>query len=343
MAPRAMILDCAGEVLTDDERAFFRDANPWGFILFLRNCSSPEQVRKLCGAMREAVGRADAPILIDQEGGRVARLKPPHWRRLPAGARYGDLHEMDAEQGKKAAYLYGRVLASELYPLGVTVDCAPILDVPVAGGHDVIGDRAYSHDPNAVSILGRAVSDGLMAGGVLPIIKHIPGHGRAFVDSHDALPVVDASAEDLRASDFAPFRALADLPMAMTAHVIYTAYDDAQPATLSSTVIEDVIRGDIGFDGLLMTDDLSMGALAGGLGARTAASFAAGCDIALYCNGDVAEKMEVAAATEPLSGRALARAEAALQCAKGPDEGDPDADFAALGELLGAVGGISVA
>ena len=306
---RACILGCSGLALTDAERAFFRAADPWGFILFRRNVESPAQVRGLVDALRDSVGRADAPVLIDQEGGRVQRLRPPQWPAYPPGRAYGELSPGDRRQ---MAWLGARLIAHDLQALGVTVDCLPVLDVPAPDAHDVIGDRAYSNDPAEVASLGRAAAEGMLAGGVLPVMKHVPGHGRARADSHKRLPVVEAAREALEARDFVPFHALADLPMAMTAHVVYRALDPARPATTSPVVIAEIIRGAIGFQGLLISDDLSMNALAGGLGARASAALAAGCDVALHCNGDAAEMESVVAATPALAGDALARAQTAL-------------------------------
>jgi beta-N-acetylhexosaminidase len=308
----ACILGCAGPVLAAEEAAFFRDARPWGFILFGRNIENPDQVRALVAALRDSVGRADAPVLIDQEGGRVARLPPPLWPAYPPGRAYGDLARADASLGREAAWLGGRLIAHDLAALGVTVDCAPVLDVPAPGAHDIIGDRAYGEDPVLVADLGRSFADGLLAGGVLPIVKHIPGHGRAGADSHLELPVVAADLADLAARDFAPFRTLADLPMAMTAHVVYAAVDASEPATTSAAVIERVIRGAIGFDGLLVTDDLSMRALSGDVETRARRSRDAGCDVVLHCNGDAAQMRAVVAGAGRLEGRAEERAAAAL-------------------------------
>ncbi|BAQ45164.1 MULTISPECIES: beta-N-acetylhexosaminidase [Methylobacterium] len=310
MTSLALILGCAGPVLSADEAAFFRAAQPWGFILFKRNIESPEQVRALTEALRETVGRADAPVLIDQEGGRVQRMTRPHWNAYPAGRTY--LRAGGPENGPALAHLGARLMAHDLAAVGINVDCAPVLDVPVPGAHDVIGDRAYGTEPGVVAAFGRAVAEGLMAGGVLPVMKHVPGHGRAGADSHHALPVVEASLAELDAHDFQPFRALADLPMAMSAHVVFRALDPENPATTSATVIREIVRGRIGFDGLLMTDDLSMNALAGGFRDRAAAAFRAGCDVGLHCNGVRAEMEEVVAAAPVLAGEALRRAEAAL-------------------------------
>ncbi|HXQ48076.1 MAG TPA: beta-N-acetylhexosaminidase, partial [Caulobacteraceae bacterium] len=287
----------------------FREVDPWGFILFKRNVETPDQVRRLVDDLRRCVDRPDAPVLIDQEGGRVQRLKPPHWPAYPPGRAYG---ELAPARRRELAWLGARLIAEDLCALGVTVDCLPVLDSPLPGASDVIGDRAYADEPQEIAALGRAAAEGLMAGGVLPVMKHIPGHGRATSDSHKRLPVVDAPLADLAARDFAPFRALADLPMAMTAHVVYRAIDPTSPATTSPVVIAEIIRGAIGFDGLLISDDLSMNALKGGLGERATAALAAGCDVALHCNGDATEAMAVAEASPPLAGKALARAQAAL-------------------------------
>ncbi|MEP5265116.1 MAG: beta-N-acetylhexosaminidase, partial [Nitratireductor sp.] len=311
MSLTSAIYGCAGTELNDAEKSFFREAQPWGFILFARNIADPGQLLRLTSSLREAVGH-DAPILIDQEGGRVQRLRPPHWRAWPAGRRYGEIYEQDSERGLYAARLGARLIAAELRSVGVTVDCLPVLDVPVRGAHDIIGERAYGEEPGLIAALGLAVAEGLMSVGVLPVVKHMPGHGRALSDSHKNLPVVDASLEELEGCDFVPFRALKALPLAMTAHVVYTALDPNSPATTSATVIGETIRGRIGFEGLLMSDDLSMKALKGDFGARTRASLAAGCDLVLHCNGDMAEMGAVAAEAKVLVGESLRRSEAAL-------------------------------
>jgi beta-N-acetylhexosaminidase len=309
---RAFIAGCSGLTLTDDEIVFFRAAEPWGFILFKRNIESPWQVRALTQALREAVGRENAPILIDQEGGRVQRMGPPHWPVYPPGRAYGRIAGDDPLFQREIARLGARLMAHDLRESGINVDCAPVLDVPVEGAHDVIGDRAYARDPETVAVLGRAAAEGLIAGGVLPVIKHVPGHGRAGADSHHALPVVHASREDLERQDFMPFRHLADMPLAMTAHVVYTALDPDRPATTSPRVVQDVIRDHMRYDGLLVSDDLSMNALAGSLAERAAAAFAAGCDVALHCNGRLDEMDAVASETPELAGEAKRRTEAAL-------------------------------
>ncbi len=311
MTTRAFIVGCSGPHLTPDEAAFCRDAQPWGFILFRRNIDTPEQVKALTSALRETVGREDVPILIDQEGGRVQRMGPPHWPAYPAGQAFGRLPGGCLGQ-REMVRLGARLIAADLREVGINVDCLPVLDIPSPGAHEVIGDRAYGRDPDTVAVLGRAAAEGLIAGGVLPVIKHMPGHGRAGVDSHHALPVVEARLEELETWDFRPFRHLADMPLAMTAHVVYTALDPDQPATTSRVVLGEVIRGRIGFDGLVMTDDLSMNALSGSLRQRAEAAFAAGCDVALHCNGRLDEMGAVAEAAPPLEGEAKRRAEAAL-------------------------------
>lgn len=311
----ALVLGCEGTVLTAAERDFFRDVNPLGFILFRRNVESPAQVRALVAGLRESVGR-HAPILIDQEGGRVARLRGPHWPELPPARAIGDISDLD--RAGQAAWLHGRLLAAMLADLGIDVDCAPVADVPVPGAHDVIGDRAFAMEPARVARLAGAQAAGLLAGGVLPIVKHIPGHGRAFADSHKELPVVHTERAALEAWDFAPFKALAGLPAAMVAHVVYTAIDPALPASISPMVITDIIRGHIGFDGLLFSDDLSMQALSGTLGQRTAAVLAAGCDIALHCNGQMDEMLDVAANARPMNGAATRRWSAASALVAAP-------------------------
>lgn len=306
MTTAACILGCSGLVLTVDEVALFAEGQPWGFILFGRNIGRPDQVRALTEALREAVGRADAPVLVDQEGGRVQRLGPPHWCCYPPGRAYGDL------RSPEIAWLGGRLIAHDLAPLGITATCAPVLDVADSKGHDAIGDRALSDDPALVSDLGRAFAEGLLAGGILPVIKHIPGQGRANRDSHHEAPIVETERGALESCDLAPFRALADLPMAMTGHVIYAALDAERPATMSPIVVGDLIRTTAGFDGLLLTDDLSMDALDGDLTSRAHAALSAGCDIALYGRGDLVGSKAVLAGARRLDGRSAARAERAL-------------------------------
>jgi len=333
-APKAVVFGCAGTTLSAAERRFLGAADPLGFILFERNCAEPGQVRGLVAALREAVGREDAPVLIDQEGGRVTRLKPPRWRAPPAPARFGELAGHDRAAALEAARLNARLIAHDLGALGIDVDCAPVADVPSPEGHEVIGDRALARDPVTVAALAGAVCEGLLAGGVLPVIKHLPGHGRARVDSHRELPRVATSREQLRGVDFVPFQALAHMPWAMTAHVVYSAIDPERPATHSPRLIAEVIRGEIGFDGVLVSDDLSMQALSGGLGERAARALAAGCDLALHCSGDLAEMETVAAAAAPLSVAARERLGRAARAARPADAIDPAALAARLDLLL---------
>lgn len=307
---RATIFGCAGPDLTADERAFFRDANPLGFILFARNVDTPERTRRLVDDLRSTVARAEAPVLIDQEGGRVARLKPPHWRKAPPGRVLGDLYARHPERGLEATRLNARLLAADVASVGCDVDCLPLLDIAFPETHAVIGDRAFSERPEAVAALGRAAAEGLMAEGVMPVVKHVPGHGRATVDSHHALPAVSASRDQLERTDFMPFKLLADLPWAMTGHVLFDAIDPDNCVTVSAKGVEDVIRGHIGFDGLLLSDDLSMQALGGSLGERARRALAAGCDIALHCNGRMDEMTEIAASSGPMSDRSARRFEA---------------------------------
>jgi beta-N-acetylhexosaminidase len=307
--PRAVVLGCAGEELSAGERHFFPDADPVGFILFRRNCRSRDQVRGLVETLRGCVGRDDMPVLIDQEGGRVARLRPPEWRLYPSAAHIASLPDPTAQH---AARLGARLIAGDLAQLGVTVACLPVLDLPTAGADPVIGDRAYGTVPERVARLAGAVCEGLIEGGVLPVLKHIPGHGRARVDSHYACPTVETNHDELSRTDFAPFRVLAAMPWAMTAHIVYRAIDPTAPATLSARVIAEIIRGEIGFDGVLVSDDLSMRALSGALGGgglaeRAQRALAAGCDLALHCNGDLAEMEEIVAATGAMSPQAAAR------------------------------------
>jgi len=312
MPVRAVIFGCGGYELSADEERFFRDASPWGFILFKRNCGSPEQVRRLTGRLRDCVGRPDAPILIDQEGGRVQRLRGGPWRARPAAAALGAINDQGGPLGRDLTYDNARLIAAELHELGINVDCVPCIDVPADEAHGIIGDRAFGRDPRAVAQLGQAVIEGMLDGGVLPVVKHMPGHGRARADSHMELPVVDAPLAELERTDFVPFRTLEKSPLGMTAHVVYTAIDASAPATTSKRVIDDVVRGFIGFDGALMTDDLSMRALKGAVADRAAAALAAGCDLLLHCNGNMDEMRDVAGAAPMLSGKALERTDKAL-------------------------------
>jgi len=310
------------------------DADPAGFILFKRNCESPDQVRALVASLRDAIERPDAPVLIDQEGGRVVRLGPPHWRVPPAPALLGALAEIDGAAGERAAWLNARLVAADLHPLGITVNCVPMLDLRFVEASTVVGDRSFGADPHAAIRLGRAVADGLRAGGVVPAIKHMPGHGRAAADSHAVLPRVATSLASLRARDFVPFQALRDAPAGLTSHVCYAALDAARPGTLSRAVIEKAVRGAIGFDGLLFSDDLSMGALTGPVGARAAGSLGAGCDVALHCNGKRHEMEEVAAAVPRLAGRALERFDRMQSSRQEPEPFDEAAGRRELAALL---------
>ncbi|WP_412772713.1 beta-N-acetylhexosaminidase [Nitrobacter sp.] len=338
MSARAFITGISGLALTAEERAFLHAERPWGFILFKRNIDDPLQVARLVQDFRETVEDADAPVLIDQEGGRVQRLNLPHWPAYPPGAVFGALYDRDRALGLKAARLSAQLIANDLADLGITVDCLPLADVPASGADAIIGDRAYGTEPDKVVAIARAVTEGLELGGVLPVLKHIPGHGRATADTHLRLPIVDASKNDLEAVDFAAFKALADLPMAMTAHVVFSAIDATQPATTSATIVEQVIRGTIGFQGLLMSDDVSMNALAGSIAERTRAIVSAGCDMVLHCNGELAEMRQVASEAPELSGRALERAQRALASRKPPRPFDREAARAELDALTGAAG-----
>jgi beta-N-acetylhexosaminidase len=307
----AMICGCSGLALTLEEVGFIREAQPWGLILFKRNVADKEQVLALASSFRALVGRKDAPVLIDQEGGRVQRLAAPNWPAYPSAASY-DSSIADPAAALDAAQLGARLIAHDLHEAGINVNCAPVLDLAQPGAHPVIGSRSYSSDPMRVAAFGRVVAEALMAGGVAPVIKHMPGHGRATVDSHLELPVVNASLAELARSDFAPFAALGNLPMAMTAHVVYTAVDPAHPATTSPEVVSRIMRDQIGFGGLIISDDLSMKALGGSFAERARGVFGAGVDIALHCNGDLAEAGDIAGACPQLVGESLRRAEAAL-------------------------------
>lgn len=338
MTANAVIFGCEGLSLTDWERKFFADSNPLGFILFARNCESPEQIRALVAALRACIGRDSAPVLIDQEGGRVVRLKPPRWRATPAAGRFGLLAGRDRELAEQAVHLNARLIAAEMLEVGITVNCAPVLDLPTPGAHDAIGDRAFGADPERVAELGQAFCAGLLAGGVLPVIKHIPGHGRARVDSHHELPRVETPRAELELSDFRPFAALARVPWAMTGHLVYTAIDPDNPATMSETVIAEVIRGSIGFDGVLVTDDLSMAALSGDYGTRASKSLAAGCDVVLHCNGKTEEMTATMGGIGALSAEAERRLAAAATRPSVPEEVDQAALAARLERLLDARG-----
>jgi beta-N-acetylhexosaminidase len=333
---RAFITGVSGSALTDEERGFLREAQPWGIILFRRNVTTPDAVRALIDDARATLGRA-APVLIDQEGGRVQRLGPPHWPLYPAGAAYGTLYERHGDSGLAAARLGARLIAADLHVLGIDVDCMPLADLPAADADPVVGDRAYGCEVDRVAAVADAIAQGLADGGVLPVLKHIPGHGRATADSHKSLPVVQTDRATLEASDFAAFRALAHLPLGMTAHVVFTAIDPTAPATTSPTIVRDVIRDSIGFTGLLMSDDISMSALSGSIAERTHAAIAAGCDIVLHCNGDMAEMVAVASEAPLLAADAAARAAAALAAKKRPAPFDR---MAARAEFLRLMAGV---
>ncbi len=312
-----MICGAVGPTLTDQEIGFFKDSRPAGLILFARNCRTAEQIKRLVDTFLEAAGH-DALILIDQEGGRVQRLEPPEWPQYPPGREFGALYDRDPEAGLKAVWLAANLIGRDLVELGINMDCLPVLDLRTAEGHDVIGDRAYHGDPEIVAELGLQASDGLLAAGVLPVIKHIPGHGRAGADSHKDLPIVGTPRHELEMSDFVPFQKLAGMPAAMTAHVVYSNLDETRPATVSPVIIREVIRGFIGFKGLLMSDDVSMDALEGTITERTVALIDAGCDVALHCNGKFDEMMQVAENVPVLADRALARFEQALAMRRKP-------------------------
>jgi beta-N-acetylhexosaminidase len=338
MYPKAFITGLSGPKLNADERAFIAGERPWGFILFKRNIETPSQVARLVDELKKCAGRGDVPVLIDQEGGRVQRLGPPHWPAYPPGALFGRLYDLDPALGLAAARLSARLIAADLWELGINVDCLPLADVPVAGADAIIGDRAYGTEPGKVAAIARAVTEGLEQGGILPVLKHIPGHGRANADSHLRLPTVDTLPKELEGTDFAAFQPLADLPMAMTAHVVFSALDPVHPATTSATIVQQVIRGVIGFQGLLMSDDVSMNALSGSIEERTRAIFSAGCDIVLHCNGNFEEMREVAAETPELSGKALQRAEQALASRAAPQPFDKVVARAELETMMSAAG-----
>jgi beta-N-acetylhexosaminidase len=313
----SFITGVAGPALTGEERQFLKEARPWGLIVFKRNIESPASLKALIDDFRSAVSWP-APVLVDQEGGRVQRLGPPYWPSYPPGAAYGLVYDRDRELGLAAATLGANLMAADLRAVGIDVDCAPIADVPVAGSNPIIGDRAYGTGPAKVAAIADAIAAGLLQGGVLPVLKHLPGHGRATADSHENLPVVATDRATLEATDFAAFRLLNGLPIGMTAHVVFSAIDPVAPATASATIVREVIRDSIGFSGLLMSDDISMGALSGSIGERTKAAIAAGCDVALHCNGKMDEMLAVAGSVPRLTGAAARRAEAALTLRRPP-------------------------
>jgi beta-N-acetylhexosaminidase len=334
---KAFISGCKGLTLTADEKAFFADERPWGFILFARNIGDAGQISDLVASLRDSIGNEDAPVLIDQEGGRVQRIRPPLAGTYPNAAAIGALYHQDATKGLRAAWLMSRLHAFDLMRYGINVDCLPVLDVAADGMSEAIGNRAYSRDPQAVAALGLAAADGLKAGGMLPIMKHMPGHGRALVDSHHKLPVVDRSFEELAQSDFVPFVALKNEVMAMSAHIVFTAIDPDRPATTSRKVVDSVIRGHIGFDGLLMSDDVSMNALAGDMQTRARGIIDAGLDLVLHCHGIMEEMTAVAGVVPELGGRSLERAEAAMAAFGAPDDHDEDTLRAEFMELIPSV------
>jgi len=337
MSASAAIYGLAGQALSPDEKAFFRDADPWGFILFARNIDRPRQVRALTDSLRDALGR-DTPVFIDQEGGRVQRFRPPVWRAAPPAARFGELWDREPELALEAVKLNHQLLGRELIELGVDANCAPCLDIHVPGAHDVIGDRALHHRPEAIAAMGSAALEGLLDQGVLGVIKHIPGHGRAGADSHLELPVVETDEETLRQTDFAAFAGVKSALMAMTAHVVYSAIDPDDCATLSSGVIDQIIRGHIGFDGLLMSDDLSMHALSGTMETRARRALGSGCDMLLHCNGVMDEMTAVANEAVRLDHKALKRAEAVLGARRKPAPLDAEAALKRLDRLFEEAG-----
>lgn len=335
---KPIIVGVAGTELSADESALFAAERPAGLILFQRNCETPEQLSKLIADFRASVNNPDAFSLIDQEGGRVARLHPPHWRVMPPARVFGQMAKEDFVEAAAALELATVISASELRRLGITINCAPVLDVPVDGAHDVIGDRAFSEDPSLVSRLGRIVVDAMIRAGVLPVIKHIPGHGRARVDSHHALPHVDEDISLLSGTDFVPFKALADAPIAMTAHIIYEDIDSEQPLTLSKKGIETVVRGNIGFEGLLLSDDIGMKALSGTLPERASTALAAGCDLVLECSGRLDDARAVLEAVAPMDDDLSERITHTLALIAEPEPVDLDNASARLSQLIGSQG-----
>lgn len=331
----AFISGCASVELTEDERLFFRATRPTGLILFKRNCVSREQIAALVADFHRCLSGAPALVLIDQEGGRVQRMGPPHWPAYPSAQRLARAGQGRHDRGRSLVHAIARLMADDLRAVGITVDCLPVLDIPQPDADQIISDRAYGDEPEIVATLGRAACLGLISGGVLPVVKHIPGHGRARVDSHVRLPVVGTDAATLRDTDFSPFRALADMPLAMTAHVVYSAIDPCAPATMSEVVISEIIRGEIGFDGLLMSDDLGMGALSGSFEERTRRAIEAGCDLVLHCSGDLDEMRAVAAAAGPLTDHAATRLSRALGFLRKPVPFDRGVALEDLARLSG--------
>jgi len=341
MNPSAVIFGLSGPRLTRAEKLFFRDTDPWAFILFARNIETPAQVIRLTSELRDSVGR-DCLIFVDQEGGRVQRLRPPHWTNYPAAARFGEIYDCDPEQGKRASFLAYRLIADDLKQLGINADCAPVLDLPKPNADPIISDRAFAKSTAPLIELAHACMAGLMAGGVAPVIKHIPGHGRAKVDSHKALPRIDTSRQTFEKTDFIPFQAFCDAPMAMTAHAVFSCSDDT-PVTTSQKAMTELVRAAIGFDGLVMSDDLDMKALSGSLTQKTRRALRAGCDIALHCSGHMKDMVKVAKGAKPLEGRALERALIAQYCGEYVTPFDRAAAQSELSHILGAENLLEVA
>lgn len=337
MTINAAIFACNGPELLASEALFFRDCNPWAFILFGRNIETPDQVRRLCGDLRNAVGR-DALIFVDQEGGRVQRLGPPHWRKAPWAHDFGELYRIDREDGLRAIWLNFRMIADDLRRVGITADCAPVLDLPVFGADPIISDRAFSCDPAEMIDMAHASMAGLSAGGVVPVIKHIPGHGRATVDSHKSLPIITEPLEVLAETDFVPFKALNDAPMAMTAHLVVESVDADTPVTISKTAMQRIVRDEIGYDGLVMSDDLDMKALTGNLTTLTRQALAAGCDVALQCSGNLPDMVKVAKGLKLLAGESLRRAQVADYMADHTDPFDFADGLAEYTKLMAQIG-----
>ena len=338
MDNRAFICGLEGLALTQGERDFISRYKPWGGILFARNIDSPDQIRSLCQSFRECLDDAGAPIFIDQEGGRVQRIKPPIVQAYPPGSVYGEIYRQDAFAGAEAVHLGAKLIGLDLMNFGITGNCIPLLDMPVEDSDPVIGDRAYGRDIETIATLGTAAIGGLASAGVLPVMKHLPGHGRACVDSHKQLPVVDCDLDVLDAADFVPFRLnAARAPLAMSAHIIFCAVDEENPATLSPAVIDNIIRGRIGYSGALMTDDISMGALSGSLGERTSRALQAGCDLVLHCNGVLEEMIEVAENSPVLDGDPLIRTESALAWRENKARQAETADMKALSARFDAL------
>ncbi len=331
---RGIIFGCAGLSVSADERRFFAEADPYGFILFKRNIAEPAQIRALVAQLRDSVGRSDAPVLVDQEGGRVARLSPPLWPALPPARRIGRLAEQDFDEGQRAALALGRVIGAMLADVSIDVACAPVADLLLPETHSVIGDRAFGADCAMVGSLAMALAEGLRDGGVLPILKHIPGHGRAIADSHLELPRIAASKSALDGHDFLAFRRAAEIPWAMVAHCVYSAFDGTGPASTSPTIIRDVIRREIGYRGVLIADDIGMKALGGSLAENAAATLAAGCDLTLHCSGDLGEMIDIAPVVPPLTGDAIIRlAQARAWLTEGRRAFDPAEEMARLDRL----------